>query len=200
MSLDPNGNTWNNWVSGIPLNATYLYEYVHLELENGNVAKLADGLYNHHLAYVSTKKIVPQFMQCAGQSLKTVTTPATFMGATQEKDGASFNTPDLKFKSGFYLPPDDKIVVTGEIVNYSNETKKIYAVSDLEYVPGKPSDWMDVVIEIVGVNQCEGGNLSLRPPVGQNIYSLKSQNMTVLHDGYILNRRMYKKISKIQST
>ncbi|KAF2670171.1 hypothetical protein BT63DRAFT_424121 [Microthyrium microscopicum] len=191
MSLDPNSFAWNNWISGFPLDATYLEQSTGLELENGSIATLETGIYNHHLAYVSSKKFSPDFAQCAGQPAKKTRTPSTFAGATQEKGDAIFSTPDLKFKSGFYMGADDKIVATGELVNYANDTVSVFAVTETEYLPGKPEGFKDVVTEVFSVNQCDGGNLALRPPPGQLKYSLKSQNMTILHDGYVLGRRAH---------
>jgi hypothetical protein len=190
MSLDPNSNSWNNRAMGIPLNATYLYVNALLQFEDGTLATTSSGIYNHHLAYVSTKKFVPQFMTCAGKAADRKT-PATFMGATEEANSSIYTTPDFKFDSGYYLGPDDKIVVTGEIVNYNNETKQVYAVSELEFIPGRVKGFKDVVTQILQVNQCEGNQLGLEAPKGKNVYSLDSKNMTALQNGFIINGRTF---------
>jgi hypothetical protein len=188
MSLDPNSNSWNNVATGIPLDATLLFVDSTLQFEDGTPATTSSGIYNHHLAYVSTKKTVPQFMSCPGQPT-TRKTPSTVLGGTEERSYSIYSTPDYKFDSGYYLPGDDKIVVTGEVVNYNNETKTIYAVSEIEYIPGKVKGFKDVVTQILQVNQCEGGNLGLHAPVGKNVFSFSSANMTSLQDGFILGGR-----------
>lgn len=192
MSLDPNSNSWNSRAMGIPLDATYLFVNALLQFEDGAPATASNGIYNHHLAYVSTKKLVPQFVTCPGNTTLSRRTPATFMGATEEANSSIFTTPDYKFDSGYYLGPDDKVVVTGEIVNYNNETKNVYAVSDLEYIPGRAKGFKDVATQILQVNQCDGGaELGLAAPKDRKVYSLDSKNMTALRDGFIMNGRMF---------
>jgi hypothetical protein len=190
MSLDPNSNSWNNQAMGIPLDATYLYVNALLQFEDGKPATASAGIYNHHLAYVSTKKFASQFMTCPGKDIK-MKTPATFMGATEEANYSIYTTNDYKFDSGFYLAADDKIVVTGEIVNYNNETKNVFAVSELEYLPGRVKAFKDVVTQILLVNQCDGNQLGLQAPKDKKVYSVDSQNMTAIQDGFLLNGRRF---------
>jgi hypothetical protein len=190
MSLDPNSNSWNNRASGIPLDATYLYVNALLQFEDGKLATASSGIYNHHLAYVSTKKFVPQFSTCGGKEVERKT-PSTLMGATEEANSSTFSTSDFKFDSGYYLGPDDKIVVTGEIVNYNNETKNVFAVSEMEYLPGRVSGFRDVVTQILLVNQCEDNQLGLKAPSDKKVYALDSKNMTALQNGFIINGRMF---------
>jgi hypothetical protein len=79
--------------------------------------------------------------------------------------------------------------MTGEVVNYSNNTKKIYAVSDMEYLPGKLGGLLDVAIMIARVTQCDGGNAALKLPQGEMKLEFRSREMRVTQDGYILTRR-----------
>jgi len=113
------------------------------------------------------------------------------MGATEEKAFSIFNTPDYKFDGGYYLSPEDKVMVTSELVNYSNNTYTIHSVSEVEYVPGKPEGYMDVVTEVLQVNDCDGGAIGLYAPEGKKQFSFNSKNMTAIVDGYILLGRQY---------
>jgi hypothetical protein len=112
------------------------------------------------------------------------------MGTSEEMGATQFSTPDGMFNSGYYLGKNDKVVMTGEVVNYTNDTKKIYSVSDIEYISGRPTGSMDVSITILSVNQCDGGNPMLKPPEGKNVFSFQSKNMTITQNGYILTRSM----------
>jgi hypothetical protein len=82
-----------------------------------------------------------------------------FMGTGEETGGTHFSTQDAMFNSGYFLGEQDKLMVTGEIINYGNETKKIYAVSDVEYMPGKPEGYMEASVTIVTVNQVKASQV-----------------------------------------
>jgi hypothetical protein len=129
-------------------------------------------------------------MLCPGKAVDRKT-PATILGRREERSYTIFTTPDYKFDSGFYVPKGDKIVVTGEIVNYNNETKNIYAVSEIEYLEGEVPGFKDVGTQILQVNQCEGNELGLRAPMGKKVFSVNSANMTILQDGFVLGGRAH---------
>jgi hypothetical protein len=48
-----------------------------------------------------------------------------------------FTTPDGKFDSGFYLHPNDKMLMAAELVSYRHEPQPIYIQVDFEWIPGK---------------------------------------------------------------
>src|SRR6195952_5114098 len=193
--MDPNGNTWNSIANGIPLDSTVLFASTTLQYEDGKIADASNGVYNHHVAFISSSKSNPQLLGCPGQKPSLFKQPSTIMGASEEIGASSYTTPDGVFNSGYYIGKNERIMVTGEVVNYTNDTKKIYSVSDLEYIPGRPAGSLDVSVQVVSVNQCESSDISLHPPAGKKVYSFKSQNMTILQDGYIMSRREFSIIS-----
>jgi hypothetical protein len=189
--MDPNSETFNNIAMGLPQDATMIFHNTTLQYENGDVASQSNGVYNHHLAFVNLNKVTPPFSGCGTGAIATIPKmPSTMMGASEEIGSSAYSTPDGKFNSGYYVGKSDKIVMSGEVVNYTNDTKVIYAVSDIEYIPGRPKESLDVVVQVLSVNQCDSNNIMLRPPEGKKKFSFDSKNMTVLADGYILSRRV----------
>ncbi|KAF2435217.1 hypothetical protein EJ08DRAFT_656841 [Tothia fuscella] len=187
--MDPNSETFNYIATGIPLDATLLFSSNTLQYIDGKIADQASGVYNHHVAFIDLNKSTPLFSSCPGPAAMFTKTPSTIMGASEEIGQSAYSTPDGKFNSGYYIGKNDKIIMSGEVVNYTNDTKVIYSVSDIEYIPGRPVGSLDVFVQILSVSQCDGGNIMLHAPEGKKVFSFESKNMTVLHDGYILSRR-----------
>ncbi|RDI85061.1 hypothetical protein Vi05172_g5044 [Venturia inaequalis] len=116
---------------------------------------------------------------------------SVFMGTSADTGttGATqFSTPDGMFNSGYYLTPETKIIMAGEVVNYTNETKKIFAVSDMEYIPGKPEGLLETAVMIASVTQCDI-NQNLKAPEGKTQFGFTSKEMEITGDGWILTRR-----------
>ncbi|KAF2668934.1 hypothetical protein BT63DRAFT_478836 [Microthyrium microscopicum] len=197
--MDPNSESWNGIAGGIPLDSTLLFAKNTLEYENGKIADQASGVYNHHVAFIDTNKFTPLFASCPSSSavspgavpssMPSLGAPAVMMGASEEIGSNAYSTPDGTFNSGFYIGKADKVIMSGEVVNYSNDTKVIYAVSDVEFIPGRPPGSLDVQVQVLSVNQCETKDIRLHAPEGKKAFSFQSQNITVLNDGYILSRR-----------
>lgn len=78
--------------------------------------------------------------------------------------------------------------MAGEVVNYTNETKKIFAVSDMEYIPGKPQGLLETAVMIASVTQCDI-NQNLKAPEGKTQFGFTSKEMEITGDGWILTRR-----------
>jgi hypothetical protein len=81
------------------------------------------------------------------------------------------------------------MIMAGEVVNYTNDTKTIYTVSDIEYIPGKPKGLLNVAIMIASVDQCDGGKMGLKVPEGKTKFDFTSKDMVITGDGWILTRR-----------
>ena len=77
-------------------------------------------------------------------------------------------------------------MMNGDIVNYTNETKEVYSLIDLQYVDGRPPGFMEAVTQLWSVGQCDGQTGFVHPPAGKKIFALKSRIMKVVQDGYFL--------------
>ncbi|KAF2670691.1 hypothetical protein BT63DRAFT_439670 [Microthyrium microscopicum] len=184
LAMDPGGTSFMNKITDFPKDISLLDAVVKLVYEDGSPAAVANGIYNHHVAFLNTAKLPPAMAACPGQAAK-LGVPVSVFVATGE-DGNSYNyTPDLPgFNSGYYIGPNDGIAVLAEIVNYTNETKKVYASVDYNYVSGKPK--YDVSSVTLSVTQCNSNaNVGIKPEKGQMVFGMASKNMTVQMDGYI---------------
>jgi hypothetical protein len=183
IAMDPGGTTFMNKAIGFPSDITLLDAVVHLVYEDGSPASVANGIYNHHIAFQDTTKKPPAMVACPGQAAKN-SVPTSVFVATGE-DGNSYHyAPDIPdFNSGYYIGPNDGIGVFAEIVNYTNQTKKIFASVEYNYVPGKPK--YDVSGATLSVTQCDGANVGIHPPKGQKVFEVNSKDMKVEMDGYI---------------
>jgi hypothetical protein len=186
--MDPNGNTFGGMISGLPKDVTLLFQNTTLQYENGTIADQSTGVYNHHVAFMDPTKRGAQLFACKGRGV--VASPPAPIAASEDVGFSLYTTKDWKFNSGYYIGKSATILAMGEVVNYSTEPKKIYVVSEIEYVPGKPAGSMDVSIQVLSVNQCESLNIALQAPSGQKVFTFKSQNIELLQNGYILSRSM----------
>jgi hypothetical protein len=166
-----------------------------LQYENGTLASVNTGVYNHHVIIFDTGKSTPPLIQCGPLREKArgggMMMPGTYFGGSST-DGAPslFSTPDGMFNSGHHLGQRARVVLSVELVNYGTETKNIYIVTEVEYVPGSTPGMMDTSVGIMSVNQCDRiPNPFLRAPKGKKAFTMQSKNITIVQDGYMLSRR-----------
>jgi hypothetical protein len=184
--MDPGGTAWNYLGQDMPKDITILSANASVVYQDGTVIDVNNGLYNHHLLIIDVNKSAPTIAVCPNG--RGVQPPGMSMisGSSEDKGGAFFSTKDGQFNSGYYVGKDDKIVMNGDIVNYTNETKEVYSLIDLQYIDGKPAGSMEAVTQLWSVGQCDGQIGFVKPPPGQKIFSLKSQTMKVTQEGHFL--------------
>jgi hypothetical protein len=80
MRLDPKGSTWTNITAGLPTDITVLSSNMTLQYEDGTMADISSGVYNHHVMFgdVSRSSVIP--LVCA---------PATKVSSKSKVDGPS---------------------------------------------------------------------------------------------------------------
>jgi hypothetical protein len=128
---------------------------------------------------------------CPGQPAKSSLKVQVFAGVGEDKgryvytDGNANST----IPGGYYVAKNDKIFMTTELVNYSNQEKQIYMIIDIEYTSGKVANGYDVTSETLSVIQCDSESKAIRPQGDQKKFSVTSKNMTLNVDGYIMNQR-----------
>lgn len=183
IAMDPGRRTFMNKVTTFLTDISLLDTVVKLVYEDGSSATVDNSIYNHHIAFQDTAKKTPAIVACPGQAAKN-SVPTSVLVATGE-DGNSYHyAPGLPdFDSGYFIGPNDGIGVFTEIVKYTNQTKRIYASVDYNYVPGKPK--FDVSGVTLSVIQCDGAQVGIKPQKGQKVFSVNSKHMKVEMDGYI---------------
>jgi hypothetical protein len=192
---DPNSNSFMVSLQGFPVDSYILRTNSTLQYEDGTLATVANDVYNHHVQFFDIGKMTDQLFQCGkidpSKPRFNMKIPGSYIGGSAS-DGAPsiFNTPDGMFDSGYLLGKQSKVIMSAELVNYSKETKNIYAVTEIDYLPGSTPGIMDTSVGIMSVNQCDDlPNPFLQPPVGKKAFDMKSKEITILQDGYMLSRR-----------
>jgi len=177
-----------NQATGFPSDITILRGLVSLKYENGTIANVKNGVYNHHTVFVDTAKRPIAVSSCPGKAAHPAV-PVSVMVATGEDGNIYHYAPeDPSFSGGYNVGKSDGIWFTAEIVNYWNVKKQVYAIAEIDYVPGIAK--MDVTSETLSVTQCDG-SVGIRPPPGQKKFSMESKPMKVEHDGNIFGVRKF---------
>jgi hypothetical protein len=182
-STDPGGSAWNYLADDLPKDVTILQANATVVYKDGTQIDINNGLYNHHLLVIDVSKSTPTIAIYPSRYGVQPPRMSMIRGSSEDKGGAFFSTKDGMFDSGYYVGKSDRTVMSGDIVNYTNEEKEVYALTDLQYLEGKQPGFMEAVWS---VGQCDGQIAFVRPPPGQKKFTLKSRSMKVVQDGYFL--------------
>jgi hypothetical protein len=146
-----------------------------------------EGLYNHHIAFIDMSSLTPAVVSC-GDGRAFATIPANvFMGGAADTLGNRYTTSDGQFKSGFYLGKNAGVILMVDVVNYNDQPKNIYVVSEIEYLPGKREGYMQSSVIDLDIGVCGGkSGLYLQAPKGQPKFAFQGKDFTVERDGYFL--------------
>jgi hypothetical protein len=186
IGMDPQGTSFINQAAAFPKDITILNAVVKLKYEDGKIASVANGIYNHHVAFADTNKAPPGLVACPGAKAKAGLPISVFVATGEDGNSYTYSVDTADFDGGYFIGKDDGIFLTAEIVNYTNNTKKIYAVVDMTFTNGRAK--LDVSSETLSVTQCDG-SIGIRPKDGQKKFTVESKNMTVQMDGYIFGVR-----------
>ncbi|KAF2663448.1 hypothetical protein BT63DRAFT_119198 [Microthyrium microscopicum] len=195
IKINANTNTMASTVSGFPSDVTILKAHTELKYEDGSPAQLSNGIENHHVTYSNLDKQPQSPFACnvkakdSSPSRILSFAPLTGVGGNETSSGL-YTTPDGAFPAGYYLGKDDKIMLSAELVNHANTTKDVYAVTEIDYVPGQPAGYLDSGVVMFAMNQCDGWSMpSIRGWPGYNKFTIKGTPATAVMDGYMLLRR-----------
>jgi hypothetical protein len=187
LGMDPMGTTWFSWATDFPTGISILKSNVTLKYKDGTVATTSSGIYDHHTVFLNANKAADALFKCPNVN-PVPSIPIPVIAAAGEDGGTTdFITQGDQLDTGLYVWPKDRIFFAGEIVNYTNKTKDVYAEVDMEYLPRKTK--YDTSAENLSVAQCEGGGVGIRPPAGQKKFHMSSKKMIMQKDGYIFNAR-----------
>jgi hypothetical protein len=185
--MDPQGTSFDARAE-FPTDISILSAVVTLVNKDSSPATIANGVYNHHIAIADVSKSPVLLTSCPGAGPRSSIPLSVFTGVGEDKGAYTYTTKDGKLNSGYYIGKNDTVFLTAEIVNYTNDTKSLYAVVDLQYTPGNSN--LDVTSETLSVTQCEGDGKAIRPE-NKMIFGATSKNLTLQHDGYIFDVREF---------
>jgi hypothetical protein len=186
--MDPAGTGWSVAADDFPKDVTVLRGHSKVVYEDGTRATIQNGLYNHHLIMTNLKKKTPTMSNCPGRSL--FRNPLSlFVGGAEDASQSFYTTQDGKFNSGYYIGKDDPIISSGDLVNYTNDTKIVFSMTDIEFVRGKITDLYEVSTQVLSVGMCDGVGAFTKPEINdKKHFKLTSKNdIVVANDGYIVN-------------
>src|ERR1700712_3470440 len=137
--MDPLGTAWNYLADGFPRDITILKSNTTVIYADGSKADVTNGIYSHHTYMSNIDKTIPVWFTCGSRnSMFTSLLPGSlFVGGSEDRYGGYFTTPDGSFNSGYYIGQKDKLVLNGDLVNSSDESKTVYTLNEIEYIPGK---------------------------------------------------------------
>jgi hypothetical protein len=187
--MDPQGTSFDTRAE-FPSDISLLYALVTLVNEDGSPATITNGVYNHHIAIADISKSPVLLTSCPGEKPKPSLSISVFAGVGEDKGAYTYSTKDDKLNGGYYISKNDTVFLTAEFVNYTNDTKSLYAVVDVQYAPGKSN--LDVTSETLSVTQCDGTGkgIGIRPD-NKKVFGATSKNMTLQQDGYIFDVREF---------
>lgn len=90
-------------------------------------------------------------------------------------------------KSGYWIGSGGLMQLTSEIVNYDKFEKEIYLTLDIEWVPGKDPNMLDVGMGALSADKCTDKEKGiLHPPKNKSIV-YKGEAWKIIEDGYFIN-------------
>jgi len=188
--MDPAGTAFNYRIEGLPTDISVLVAHSQVVMEDGSPADITKGIYNHHVSLADPQHQMPLLYSCGPgtkQDPLAATGTTSFAGGAEEAGASTFTTLDGKLKSGFYIPKDRILLMSGDIVNYNNKTTTVFIDTWVEYVEGKPPGFLDASLQMMNLAQCEkNGSAFIQPPAGQKVFTLKGQEMDAVLDGYLV--------------
>jgi len=187
-SLDPAGTGYNYLAvaKDLPREITVL-QGGSIITENGKQIILKDGLYNHHNVFFNINKRPPRILACSNGLAQDLLPMSVFMGGATEVGDMTYS--DGKANTGYYIGKNDKIVFNLDIVNYTNNTREVVSITEVEYIPGKPTGLMDATQQLISPSMCDGDNSGSVLGGHKSKFVLESKEMTFLSDGIFIQPR-----------
>jgi hypothetical protein len=164
--------------------------------DDGTEAAVNNGVYVHHLGIMDLDyKGGSQLSACPGRDPNTPSPGrrsegALFTGGAEDKGDTYFTSGDGKFNSGFFVGKNDRIMGGAQVINYRDVTQKVHIQLELEYIEGKVPNALEVSAQTISVTGCSM-NISFMPKKNETSISLKSQEFSVVQDGFIISTSKY---------
>jgi hypothetical protein len=158
LKMDPNGTPFSLTAqSGYCTDCTVLAAQVDIIFENGTRADIVNGVYLHHLVAAmmgnNTGKgggswidMCPRPKGGAKSSGLagllaglggSVNIGGGFVGGAVDEFIDYFTSADGKINSGYFIPKNSRMFLSGEVINYLPFPQNVYVRLDIESVPGK---------------------------------------------------------------
>jgi hypothetical protein len=185
--MDPSGTAWSYLADGFPRDITVLKSNTTVVYADGTRADVGNGIYDHHTYMSDMDKPIPGWFNCGSRNSAFVSlSPGSlFVGGSEDKYGGYFTTPDGGFNSGYYIGQKDRLVLNGDVINYTDETRTVYTLNEIEYIPGKAKGMSEASMYVMVPGQCDG-QFGLVLPNAEKTFTVKGRALNVTRDVTIL--------------
>jgi hypothetical protein len=190
-SMDPHGTSFNNLAGDdFPRDVTVLQSQSTLLNEDFTKSDIGQGIYNHHNVFFDVSKPMEAVLTCGNEEPKATLGKTVIMAGATEDAILLYTNKGSNLKTGLYISKTDKILIGVDVVNYNKDAKLVYTVSEIEFLEGRPEGTMNTVQQTINIGMCNGmDGLNIRPPQGQEKFSLNGSDITFLRDGYLIQSR-----------
>jgi hypothetical protein len=164
-----------------------LYAVAAPQYENGTALSAAGGsIFNHHITTVNRGR-AERHAICPGSAKLPSKSPGMFISGGTDKEVDMFTNVDGSSKTGYYTSAKDKIDVFAEFMNYRPEAQNVYLAIEYEYLPGKPTGYLNSQSLVLSAGDRDCGDTLTK--ILDKKYSITSKEWSSPADGYVLNMR-----------
>src|ERR1700753_769350 len=104
LSMDPSGTAWVYRIDAdFPKDITILSGAIYPVYEDGTLADMSNGLYQHHLTYVDLSRPASPIVSCENRGSMGALPVTLLIAGAADNAGALYTTMDGKFNSGYYI-------------------------------------------------------------------------------------------------
>jgi hypothetical protein len=156
-------------------------------------ATVADGFYIHHLTFINFNKRAGNWLACDGKPVPELSPWYIFVGAGSETIEWDYNEKTTQVKSGTYVGTADGILLSTDIINYAKEDRDVYAVSEIEYLPGQSKGYAHGEGRQIPMGACDtpdgwkgASSTSIHPGNMKKQFAMGGQkDLEVTKDGFL---------------
>jgi hypothetical protein len=178
--------------SDFPTDITLLDGIVEIHNNEGKRLTLDDNVYTHHfLMYDMGKPQKPSFKCEDGQKIRYVPVPGSvIIGGAAEDAEAHYATTNVLAgkKTGYHVKKDSPMIMTIDIVNSNKDDIEVYPTADMEYIPGKPANYLDASPVFLPVTGCDAKAFVpgiVQTPKDQKKWTLNSKGVIAAEDAIL---------------
>ena len=191
FSFDPQGTGWAYIADGFPSDITIVNGRMSIGYDDGSLIGNVNGVYNHHAFFLDISKGLKSNVKCKDAS---ISIPALNSITGSAADSGAAPKISAKPVTGNFIEKGHKVLLTGDLVNYNNETKEVYMSTDLHYLEGKGIGLLETTVHLLTVGMCEKNTnpieaLFIKPPKDKKKFSIQGAGMEIKDDGKILALR-----------
>jgi hypothetical protein len=187
--MDPAGSAWTSVAGNFPSDITILRVKSTPRFLDGTRARAQTGVYTHHIAFVDITSKPLEVTRCVNSDTETPRRMSIITGVAEEAGSGNYTIPLPGMKSGYYIKKNSPILLTGDLVNYTDAEKEVYIEVELDYVEGRDPKLLETSVQVLRLAECSGKDqyIVVDIPEGKNKFTLSSKVNKIMQNGYIFD-------------